>query len=50
MKGNLRPELQLYLLDKRTHFNNPTVFLSTRLDGEEGVFDLPSRARAYSRH
>ncbi len=39
-KGNLRPELQLYLLDKRRHFGDPTVFLSTWLDGEDAVFEL----------
>ena len=39
-KGNLRPELQLYLLDKRGHFGDPTVFLETWLDGEHAVFDL----------
>ena len=39
-KGNLRPELQLYFLDKRAHFEVPEVFLGTRLDGEDVVFDL----------
>ena len=39
-KGNLRPELQLYLLDKRGHFDDPTVFLGTWLDGEDAVFEL----------
>ena len=39
-KGNLRPELQLYLLDKRGHLGDPTVFLSTWLDGEDAVFAL----------
>ena len=39
-KGNLRPELQLYLLDKRMHFGNPTVFLGTQLDGEDVVLNL----------
>ena len=39
-KGNLRPELQLYFLDKRIHFGDPTVFLGTRLDGEDAVFVL----------
>ena len=39
-KGNLRPELQLYLLDKRKHFDNPAVFLDVWLDGEDAVFDL----------
>lgn len=39
-KGNLRPELQLYFLDKRMHFGDPTVFLGTWLDAEDAVFDL----------
>jgi len=39
-KGNLRPELQLYFLDKRMHFGDPTVFLGTWLDGEDAVFVL----------
>ena len=39
-RGNLRPELQLYLLDKRGHFGDPTVFLGTWLDGEDAVFEL----------
>ncbi len=39
-KGNLRPELQLYLLDKRTHFGDSTVFLGTQLDGEDVVLSL----------
>lgn len=39
-KGNLRPELQLYFLDKRGHFDDPTVFLGTWLDGEDVVFEL----------
>jgi hypothetical protein len=39
-KGNLRPELQLYLLDKRMHFGDPTVFLGTWLDREDAVFEL----------
>ena len=39
-KGNLRPELQLYFLDKRGHFDDPAVFLDTWLDGEDAVFDL----------
>ena len=39
-KGNLRPELQLYLLDKRKHFDNPAVFLDVWLDGEDAVIDL----------
>lgn len=39
-KGNLRPELQLYLLDKRKHFDNPAVFLDVWLDGEDVIFNL----------
>lgn len=39
-KGNLHPELQLYFLDKRMHFADPTVFLGTWLDGDDAVFDL----------
>ncbi len=39
-KRNLRPELQLYLLDKRKHFDNPAMFLDVWLDGEDAVIDL----------
>ena len=39
-KGNLRPEIQLYLFDKRMHFGNPAVFLGTQLDGEDVVLSL----------
>lgn len=39
-KGNLRPEIQLYLFEKRTSFDNPTVFLGTQLDGEDVVLSL----------
>ncbi len=39
-KGNLRPELQLYLLDKRKHFDNPAMFLDVWLDGEDVVLNL----------
>ena len=49
-KGNLRPELQLYLLDKRRHFDDPAVFLDTWLDGEDAVFNCPSRTKGCSRH
>jgi hypothetical protein len=39
-KGDLRPEIQLYLFEKRTHIENPTVFLGTQLDGEDVVLSL----------
>jgi hypothetical protein len=39
-KANLRPELQLYFLGKQSHFKDPVVFLDTRLDGEDVVFNL----------
>ena len=39
-KGDLRPEIQLYLFEKRSHFDNPTVFLGTQLDNEDVVLSL----------
>jgi len=39
-KGNLKPELRLYLFDKQSHFKDPTVFLGTQLDGEDVVLSL----------
>jgi hypothetical protein len=39
-KGNLRPELRLYLFDKQSHFKDPAVFLGTRLDGEDVALNL----------